>query len=390
MAKFPDLATFFGAGYMEGEQPNVSGYTFEVDWQSNEEVFVHNATGIKVWADALNTAPDADPKDVIPLFHYTNFASFTNVTNPGKSATEVWASVAPDCALFGPGVYAGSKDPQDWGSRHAILCSNYLTQVEEDDSKGLSRDHKDHTLVKWLNRTDYCLPILVHKDCAYNTAVRATPQMVHGVGRNIKGARLQAGRDVWVIQLGSDAEGKIASANTSLEMLRGKRTRILERSAGARSPATLDAKVSYARTLIEKYSNDAKKLKSAAAALEDVAACRQSADGPNAPTTMRAKLLAATAFLKPGFERPDYRHVEMLLAQVITGNENWENEWRELSSKMQNVDTRTKSVDRGWRNLYFRQTWGSLADGQKILKLQGFSVMSQLRLAMSRYTEARA
>ena len=179
------LAYFFACEYEKGSPFKGEGYKSEWDGGMSEQcVYRHIATDVRVWSDAIDVSYGAKRK--VALFHFTTALGFANITNDSKDIAELYASMKEEVALFGQGIYTSSKEPAVFGSVDNILWNNYWTQLVEDDQRYARHDPR-HRLREWRDRAAYCIPILASHDDVFDLSSRATPEMIYGPGKNRHG-----------------------------------------------------------------------------------------------------------------------------------------------------------------------------------------------------------
>ena len=68
-----------------------------------------NVVKVKVWTNVVDVSGGRTPTKCI--LHYTTPLGFRNMTNAAMSAAEIWASLIPENALYGFGIYGTVKGP---------------------------------------------------------------------------------------------------------------------------------------------------------------------------------------------------------------------------------------------------------------------------------------
>ena len=254
------LATWFKECYRQGAPFDLEGY------QKDGDEYLHWATGIRIWKDFIDVSQGA--QEVVVLFHYTGELAYRNITEPSKTKAEIWASLKALFAHYGQGVYGSSKDPAQFGSLEAILENNYRPQraLFRQGEAGLPDPARAAQLVEENRRfvdpnsCRWCIAVMAARDTVYDVHKRATPEMVHGPGRNIHGKELDKDRDIWVARVVGD-EGAVEAAAGKLVATLRERVRALEAGLGPdhedtlgekfRLGTILDARGSYGEAEIE-------------------------------------------------------------------------------------------------------------------------------------------
>mmetsp|Transcript_91973 Transcript_91973/g.162337 ORF Transcript_91973/g.162337 Transcript_91973/m.162337 type:complete len:539 (+) Transcript_91973:107-1723(+) len=226
------LRRYFLTTYREGiDAEDLRDYTIgRVD--TGTYVWTHGESGISVWSEAVNIAAEGTLDDELNLlFHYCSRSAFSHVTNENRKDAELFASILEADGLFGPGVYASALEPMMFGGRMAVLDNTFKTEMEFDRQAGADLHH-------WVERVAFCIAIIAPSDLCYNVRSRATPEMVHGPGRDAHGGELQPGRDLWVIRAKDEGRCAFNAAAAYEGVLRRRLVR--HESSGSRDRAVQD------------------------------------------------------------------------------------------------------------------------------------------------------
>ena len=174
------VRAFFLDGYPAGRWLDLPGYELEYDALAGTDVYTHES-GVKLWTNVIDVSGGA--KEKACFIHYTTPLAFLNMTNSSKAAAEVWASLKPENALFGSGIYGSAKGPDEYGSKEAILWNNYRAQIKPGGE--WEQMYQDGDPFVW-GRVEYGVPIIAAARDVYNAHTQATPEMVHGPGKSAK------------------------------------------------------------------------------------------------------------------------------------------------------------------------------------------------------------
>jgi hypothetical protein len=158
-----------------------AGYELTSDRNTAQMTYLHKASGIRVWADALDLSSPHLKKSSRRLgFHYTTRQGFANITNPGNRDNEVKVSLtkrSPHDCLYGDGSYTTQFDPQAFGCAEAVVYNNYRVFKPRHPGK----------VDAYLKNVEYCVPIITDKESFYEAKVRPTPEMqAPGIDKNGK------------------------------------------------------------------------------------------------------------------------------------------------------------------------------------------------------------
>lgn len=212
-----ELGEYFKTGYLDGELYSGPTYRQVLDPGSRKLVLEHQASGVKVWTEALDLRAEAPEEPVVVLYHYLDRLRFLDAASDGALDAEIfallwdrgwrgiWASSQEPEALNGNAPPMPARSGSGCFSQSALgsrIYSGCLCQSDPDFGKGLAD----------APSLDFCIPILAP----------------HGLVRSLWG---REERDVWVLRLpegggpvpqktGSEAgEAKIERARKRKETL---------------------------------------------------------------------------------------------------------------------------------------------------------------------------
>jgi tetratricopeptide (TPR) repeat protein len=258
---------------------------------------------------------------------------------PGlDSPVETFASWARSEHPFGAGVCMCCKEPEAFGSKRNVLLNNYWPRLALDpkDVSALEAGPKDPrnkevctSIIfheRYVNRADFCVPVLVPEACAFEIFSRLVPELEAlgvGSGCNRWGERQWPDRDVWVVQLDKECMSNIRQEcgfACSLEMA-SKRLAFLRREQSSDHPEALRQGQKLAQLLW-----------GAGRHADSLALQRSVCDGwcrtmgMGHADTLKATSLLATMFTSTG----DNAEAEPLLWQALRG---WESACGEHSGQ---------------------------------------------------------
>eukprot|EP00929_Paragymnodinium_shiwhaense_P039891 TRINITY_DN20887_c0_g5_i1.p1 TRINITY_DN20887_c0_g5~~TRINITY_DN20887_c0_g5_i1.p1 ORF type:complete len:2337 (+),score=619.14 TRINITY_DN20887_c0_g5_i1:127-7137(+) len=233
----------------EEESPPPGVPTAEV--YSREEVstaaasnvfYVHNASGIGVWSQALClAAPGTPEKDLELLFVHLSAESLEEASNgvlaglPGSLRDLQKGAVGN---LFGPGLHATRREPEELGSLAAAAHNCFVPGLSDTSSPA----------ERWLSFSAYCVPLLAPKRYCFQVQSRATPQMRYGPGRDTQGRLMAPDADLWVIQVPDEAQALQHASKHQLARLRAQ-LQHREATAGRDDNSVVDSVRALARCL---------------------------------------------------------------------------------------------------------------------------------------------
>lgn len=207
---------YLSSAYSRGFNMEVegTGYTIGVT-DMQVQVYKHQASGVRVWCQALTLGPEGDESCDCVLFHYTSEPVFHAMTTSAKIGPELWASLKRETSLGGQGVYASGQEPEELAER-------------------ASQELPDGVAV-----APYCLPLMVPRAIAYDVCPA--------------GPRFQ-NCDMWVIHCDGEASEAAALENVAAGMQRRFRCILQARQAhlGIDHTDTLDS-FSYLAYLLDAH-----------------------------------------------------------------------------------------------------------------------------------------
>eukprot|EP00438_Fugacium_kawagutii_P027222 Skav221325 [mRNA] locus=scaffold2901:300387:303233:+ [translate_table: standard] len=220
--------TFFGSKeYFQGARLKAQGYTY-VDALTIE----HEATGIKMWACAIDVREDAGHQGLREgdrvLFHYTPEDAFKKITSLENPKLLAPLGETNKDNYFGLGIYATMKAPHKWNSKTEVLVNNYYpTKDNFREKKGLDLPGPDVPFNAALNgaigdyvkcqyngKADCCIPLIVDEQVSKNVMEEVTdgPLMPNGKkrlkGRDCFGEMQPFWRDVWLVSIYNQARAE--------------------------------------------------------------------------------------------------------------------------------------------------------------------------------------
>eukprot|EP00438_Fugacium_kawagutii_P027220 Skav221323 [mRNA] locus=scaffold2901:276434:278065:+ [translate_table: standard] len=220
--------TFFGSKeYFQGARLKVPGYTY-VDALTIQ----HEATGIKMWACAIDVREDAGHHGLREgdriLFHYTPEDAFKKITSLENPKLLAPLDANSKDSYFGLGIYATMKAPHKWRSKTEVLVNNYYPTMDNfREKQGLDLPQPDVPFNRALNgaigdyvkgqyhgKADCCIPLIVDEQVSKNVMEEVTdgPLMPNGrkrlKGRNCFDERQPFWRDVWLVSIYKQARAE--------------------------------------------------------------------------------------------------------------------------------------------------------------------------------------
>lgn len=254
------LTTHFEGDYVDGGVLTSARYRKGLDQSLQLQVYEHGATGIKVWAEAVDLRGEAPLEPYMVLFYYTSRTGLGCIAPDGADRAAALAGTSDPQGHFGSGIYTSCREPQVFGSKEAVLYNCYWPRVG--DSQVTDPGHATHLLARGnpdagpedkMNRpvceailadagqrqlADYCVPLLVPQRFAFNIWERMPPDLAGWCpGCNRWGEQQWAGRDLWVVQVAFPAA--VNSRDCKVGILR-KRLELLHRAKGRHHADTLD------------------------------------------------------------------------------------------------------------------------------------------------------
>eukprot|EP00438_Fugacium_kawagutii_P019878 Skav226851 [mRNA] locus=scaffold455:79803:81701:+ [translate_table: standard] len=214
--------SFFGSTeYFQGARLKAPGYTY-VDALTIK----HEATGIKMWACAIDVREDASGHQGLRegdrvLFHYTPEDAFKNITSLENPKLLAPLDANNRDSYFGAGIYATMKAPHMWTSKMEVLVNNYYATArnfKEQQGLELPEPHVpfnsalngaigDYVRDQYEGKADCCIPLIVDEQVSKDVMKEVTdgPLMLNGKkrlkGRNCLGERQPFWRDVWLVSI---------------------------------------------------------------------------------------------------------------------------------------------------------------------------------------------
>lgn len=172
----------------------------------------HLGTNIVLRCPPLQVGPIL--ADCIALYHYTHESAFRLITT-SKNLQNLRASYG-ERAHYGDGVYASQNAPHDFETKDAVLLNNYTNKEDPED--------QEQQIKQWREKgaADFCVPIIVPRDLAFNTRTQKTKEMPKP-GYTIRGHPMRPNRDLWVICL---KEGKSGQARDIYEHVEAQYKRL--------------------------------------------------------------------------------------------------------------------------------------------------------------------
>eukprot|EP00438_Fugacium_kawagutii_P034011 Skav211226 [mRNA] locus=scaffold934:324673:326361:- [translate_table: standard] len=220
--------TFFGSKeYFQGARLKAPGYTY-VDALT----ITHDATGIKMWACAIDVREDAGHQGLREgdrvLFHYTPEDAFKKITSLENPKLLAPLGETNKDSYFGLGIYATMKAPHKWNSRAEVLVNNYYPTADNfREKQGLDLPEPDVPFNAALNgaigdyvkgqydgKADCCIPLIVDEQVSKNVMEEVTdgPLMPNGrkrlKGRNCFDEKQPLWRDVWLVSIYKQARAE--------------------------------------------------------------------------------------------------------------------------------------------------------------------------------------
>lgn len=160
------LSEYFSLEYLRGVP--YQGFAYEVGLKyGRTPVLRHRATGITVWALALDVRRNKDESGRV-IFHYTPEAAFTQVTEGDVQSFKSWASrYAPEDGASGFVLYGTPREPSQWADKDDILTNHYWPKSDE-LSDVVDHTSDLYTAIKacYEGCVDYCIPVLCDADQA--------------------------------------------------------------------------------------------------------------------------------------------------------------------------------------------------------------------------------
>eukprot|EP00438_Fugacium_kawagutii_P034001 Skav211216 [mRNA] locus=scaffold934:139065:140963:- [translate_table: standard] len=219
---------FFGSKeYFQGARLNAHGYTY-VDALTIK----HDATGIKMWACAIDVREDAGHQGLREgdrvLFHYTPEDAFKKITSLENPKLLAPLDDNNKDSYFGLGIYATMKAPHKWNSKKEVLLNNYyptnnnfrekqgldLPQPDLPFNAALNGAIGDYAKGEYNGKADCCIPLIVDEQVSKNVMEEVTdgPLMPNGrkrlKGRNCFDERQPSWRDVWLVSIYKQARAE--------------------------------------------------------------------------------------------------------------------------------------------------------------------------------------
>eukprot|EP00438_Fugacium_kawagutii_P034012 Skav211227 [mRNA] locus=scaffold934:339593:341224:- [translate_table: standard] len=213
--------TFFGSQeYFQGARLTAQGYTY-VDALTIK----HEATGIKMWACAIDVREDAGYQGLREgdrlLFHYTPEDAFKKITSLENPKLLAPLDENRKDSYFGLGIYATMKAPHKWNSKTEVLVNNYYPTADNFREKqgvelpepevlfnaALNGPIGDYVRGQYNGKADCCIPLIVDEQVSKNVMEEVTdgPLMPNGrkrlKGRNCFDERQPFWRDVWLVSI---------------------------------------------------------------------------------------------------------------------------------------------------------------------------------------------
>eukprot|EP00438_Fugacium_kawagutii_P033992 Skav211207 [mRNA] locus=scaffold934:60067:61437:- [translate_table: standard] len=219
---------FFGSKeYFQGARLDAQGYTY-VDALTIQ----HQATGIKMWACAIDVREDAGHQGLREgdrvLFHYTPEDAFRKITSLENPKLLAPLDANNTDSYFGLGIYATMKAPHKWNSKKEVLVNNYyptnrnfrekkdldLPQPDIPFNAALNGAIGDYVKAQYHGKADCCIPLIVDEQVSKNVMEEVTdgPLMPNGrkrlKGRNCFDERQPFWRDVWLVSIYKQARAQ--------------------------------------------------------------------------------------------------------------------------------------------------------------------------------------
>jgi len=200
------ITNYFSGPYQEGELYEGLAYTRTYDADSGAEVLVHYATGVKVWADALDFCQYGHGKPQV-LWRYMDRDKFIRVAHQQQQPHDAYQMLLDTGKLFGEGLYTCQYEPAKFGRKQRVILNNFGGGATDPWSENPRPPGVlDQLLKLWGDHADYCVPVLAPEDIAFCIRKRQPPDLVAiGVplGCDIYGIPQHQNKDVWVIQIGN-------------------------------------------------------------------------------------------------------------------------------------------------------------------------------------------
>jgi len=216
----------------------VSARSLNLGLRSAIETSVRRTTSVIVWAEILDISTQGAETEL--LFHYTTEFKFNRVVANVYRAVALEKCLQEE-GLFGKGIYCSKKAPDEFENKLGLLQNLIGRNLEGEKNKSLTS----------LLAFKYCIPILADRDVCRDVQSQTTPEMKHGVGKDVNGEPCLLSRDLWVIQLdASDTNWNLVGQK--LEALLRRRIPLLIQVHGQDNSSVWSGQLDLARLLILK------------------------------------------------------------------------------------------------------------------------------------------
>lgn len=107
---------------------------------------------MSIWRNAIDLRSSRHDKAHL-CYHYTPDVAFNNIACNVFADAQLFASLKDECAMFGKGIYASSKEPSKWDSAEQLVRNNYRTQVKQRElPTGGEAASEDEAVKAWRQR----------------------------------------------------------------------------------------------------------------------------------------------------------------------------------------------------------------------------------------------